>query len=751
MDSDLTSQPQKGTIHDLPPLLREVSAKPAEHPKAKKNKKLTRLFKKLWPGKLFKSKVFRLYVFLILTVILAATLYAKKFQIVWIIEFFQNLDFDIYLVFVFAVIVLGLLVLLIYFLKRIFKIKRKPFNIFKAKRIGVVWVIILITVISILFFAYYKKHPKFSYTIPNNGGTILNYNSPVEVKINVPVRVEKLKASIVPELKGSWEWDSYLGISSLTRHGKFYIQETPLPDSRFITYIAGINKITDAVEHEYGFEMFATPIPKIESSDPLEGQDNFSRENSLIVNFDQEYQELVDLEASLAPQTEIILENTGTKTIKITPVNMLKQATEYKLTLTLKPKTINISTREVTSYAKDFVVYEINFKTPKEPLVQSFYPTGESVKVDEKIKVQFEEPPNKAMLLDHLIFDPAIDGEVEWVDDRTFVFNNTQLFDKEKVYKLTISSGLKSSKGGVLEKDLSYQFKTIGRVWILLAAPGDKSTYVDETTEVYFDFNQEVDKADAQSRFSIAPAATGQFKWDGNRMIFKPDASLALGTTYTVTVAAGIKSIYGLDSDTPIVISFTIRPNSYAFEVPLFFQQTSFSCNIYTAIMVLAWKGIGADAYSLISEIGYNDQRIGDTWIGNPYREYVGTADGDWGYGVYWPPIRNILSARGVYSEPREGWNVVDMANTIVQGHPVIVWRYNGVGGGQNISWTAWDGTYVYAFNGMHGTVVTGVHGNPNNPDAFYIQDPWLGRFWMDRWTFDAFWSYSGRMALVVY
>jgi uncharacterized protein YvpB len=167
--------------------------------------------------------------------------------------------------------------------------------------------------------------------------------------------------------------------------------------------------------------------------------------------------------------------------------------------------------------------------------------------------------------------------------------------------------------------------------------------------------------------------------------------------------------------------------------------------------MVLAWKGIYADAVGLISEIGYNETRSGDSWTGNPYTEYIGTYNGSWGYGTYWPTIKNVLANRGVGSAEVLGWDTASLAKTVEQGHPVIVWRYNGVGGGQDISWTASDGTYVNAFNGMHGSIVTGFRGPSDNPTAIYIHDPWLGRLWLDRGTFDAYWSYSGRMALIVY
>ncbi len=696
----------------------------------------------------FKSRRKKLALFILLFIIFSCTfaLILGGFQIKDITESIRTVDFDIYLsIFVFLGSTSLTFIILLSSQRFLKKIK------IPTKAILFYVILSVIFMFLIVFLAYYKKHPQFSYTIPNNGGYIENYNEPIVVKINVPVRKDKLKPSIVPDLFGRWEWESYLGNDELTRTGKFYITETPFPESRFIAYIAGINKLTDNVEHEYGFELFAVKTPQIVSSYPEKDQVDFDRNKNLTFEFDTEIKNLIDYDVSIEPNIDFEIVPSDPKIIEIRPNQTLAQNAEYILTLTLKPKSVMVHNNELNEYSTDRIIHEFKFTTTKEPLVNSFNPSGEVVRVEDKLKVEFAEEMNKQSVESNFVLDPFIEGTFVWDDDQTMTYDNSSEFERDTQYKVVFKAGTLSKKGGTLENDLEFQFKTIGKVSPISFFPEYQSTYVDANTNIAIELNQEVDKEDAQAKFSISPAVTGDFGWDGNKLVFDPHNPLDLSTTYTVTLQAGVKSLYGTDSDQPMTFFFTTRPRVYAFDVPIYYQQTSFSCNIYTAIMIMAWKGIGADATSLISEIGYNDRRENDQWVGNPYVEYVGTADGDWGYGVYAPPIQRVLAARGISTEARTSWNVSDLAATVEQGHPVIIWRYNGVGGGQNISWTAEDGTYVYAFNGMHGSIVTGFQGNPSNPESFYISDPWLGRLWLDRATFDAYWSYSGRSAVIVY
>jgi len=186
--------------------------------------------------------------------------------------------------------------------------------------------------------------------------------------------------------------------------------------------------------------------------------------------------------------------------------------------------------------------------------------------------------------------------------------------------------------------------------------------------------------------------------------------------------------------------------------MPLYYQPqypVSFSCNIYAAKMALAWKGYNTDISGLISEIGSDARQDSyGRWIGNPYVNFIGNGDGSWGYGTYWTALQKVFNNRGIATEVRTKWNLNELARSIENGHPVIIWRYNGTSQDRNLEWGS---PGVYAINGQHGGVVTGFRGTIDNPTHFYLNDPWFGLIWMDRYTFDYYWSRLNRSALIIY
>ncbi len=655
-------------------------------------------------------------------------------------------DFDILLLSVFGIITFASLFNLFFLIRR-----------FKFKRGSVIYIIIvniflLASVVALSLEAYINRHPNLEYNYPAYDTNLKDYSKPLKVQFNVPVRVDKLKPSIVQDWKGKWVWEPYLGINSITRVGKFYPEVTAIPEQRFVVYIAGINKLTDNKEHEYGYVFKAPTLPKLVSSMPADKSSDLKMDGNIVLEMNKRYQELVDFEFKFNPNIEFDIVTSSDNQVVIDPKYNLPQGQSFSLEIFYRTKIVNTQTLETLQQEKPQSLSKLTFATVKEPLINEFLPSGDKVKPDSELKITFSEAMNFATVIPNIKIEPKIEGKWQVMDEKTIKLERVEKsLPKDTQYTLTISKGIQSSKGGIVLKEIKNTFKTLGKVQVLGSSPGNGEYYVSEHIDVRVEFDQEVDKASAQANFTINPGVAGNFKWENNTMIYETTQTLQFDTTYNINVRAGVKSVYGKDSEADFASSFTIRSQIVLFYIPQYYQPPGFACNIFTAKMVMAWKGHYADHVSLIAEMGYDEGRSGDHWTGNPYARYVGNSDGSWGYGVYYPPIQNILANRGIGSEPRVGSNLSELAHAVQQGHPVIVWRYNGVGGGQDISWIASDGSYVNAFNGMHGSVITGFIGSADNPSSVYVNDPWLGQFWMDAGTFDYYWSFSGRMSLIVY
>ncbi|MDQ4145032.1 MAG: S8 family serine peptidase, partial [Actinomycetota bacterium] len=92
-------------------------------------------------------------------------------------------------------------------------------------------------------------------------------------------------------------------------------------------------------------------------------------------------------------------------------------------------------------------------------------------------------------------------------------------------------------------------------------SPGDGATGVDSATWVNVAFSEEMDKASAESAFSLVRSSDGvtvpgTFSWSGATMRFVPSTPLAQGTTYSATVATSATDLAANQLAAPKTWSF---------------------------------------------------------------------------------------------------------------------------------------------------------------------------------------------------
>jgi hypothetical protein len=107
------------------------------------------------------------------------------------------------------------------------------------------------------------------------------------------------------------------------------------------------------------------------------------------------------------------------------------------------------------------------------------------------------------------------------------------------------------------------------------------------------------------------------------------------------------------------------------------------------------------------------------TW-GDPYVDFVGNVNGQEGfapgdgYGVYYPPIANIVTKVGHVVSAHTGWTTASVEAEIEAGNPVVVWidfRSLFSGAGYSTStWTAFDGRKISYTLHEHAVTVLGTY-----------------------------------------
>ncbi|NTU70084.1 hypothetical protein HGB13_04715, partial [bacterium] len=292
-------------------------------------------------------------------------------------------------------------------------------------------------------------------------------------------------------------------------------------------------------------------------------------------------------------------------------------------------------------------------------------------------------------------------------------------------------------------------------------SPGNGAKNASISAGVSIAFNQEVDHASAESKFSLSPAIQGSFSWKGNTLYFN-HSNFAYSTGYSIVVSSGVKSINGLDSNQNFSSNFTTQAQTVTLNVPSYRQTHMYSCMASASRQALAYRGVNVSEDTILSKIGYDSTPFQGTWKdpnaiwGNPYSGVVGNVDGksggvNWGYGAYWTPTSQAISNWRA-NEIKSGWSVQGIAQEIANGNPVIIWWVNGVWPAYEVYWKTSGGQSIRGVNSLHVQVVKGFTGTVDNPTSFIVNDSGYGypSRTFDVNTFKAKWSWFGNTAIVV-
>lgn len=190
--------------------------------------------------------------------------------------------------------------------------------------------------------------------------------------------------------------------------------------------------------------------------------------------------------------------------------------------------------------------------------------------------------------------------------------------------------------------------------------------------------------------------------------------------------------------------------------VPLYRQTHGLSCEAAALQMALAYRGVRTTQNNILGAMGIDwRQPVNDStgfhW-GDPNTNFVGNPDGSeikmTGYGTYWPVVRKVALQTGVRLLGAGGGIAPSTVyNSILQGHPVVVWvsfdwRWHP------LTWyTAFDGALVpFGSPFEHAVTVVGV-----SSGYVLINNPWNGgrQQWIAKSTFAAAYLTFGQSGII--
>ncbi len=206
--------------------------------------------------------------------------------------------------------------------------------------------------------------------------------------------------------------------------------------------------------------------------------------------------------------------------------------------------------------------------TAPQLVAQRPYP-GEELPLDGSIDLYFDQPMDRSSVESALSLQPSLDVSLTWVDDSTLrVKPAPGALTRAARYTLTVSETAKASTGLSLEAPVEVEVQTVGFLEVGEVVPAPDASGVETDAVVTVFFNRPVvpltiaeDMAELPDPLVFSPDVPGQGEWINTSIyMWKPSAPLAGGTTYTVTVKAGLEDQTGGVLEADYTWQFTTLP-----------------------------------------------------------------------------------------------------------------------------------------------------------------------------------------------
>jgi uncharacterized protein YvpB len=559
------------------------------------------------------------------------------------------------------------------------------------------------------------------------------YDAPVVIRFSRPVQ-KGITYKWAEPVEGTWETKKSLGgISQII----FTPQKDLAPGSRLVLQVASIAPALDILSDTKQIQSLVVNVEsaaKLKSISPAQDAKDVGITSEVRVTLTARNRQLrkLCLEGDVPVKKPCLPDSNDDKTFMWALERPLDQTRKY---------TVTVVDRNQPADKK--VLKTITFETVHEPQVTA--PFAGYLHPGDTLELGFDQDMQTSA---DITF--TMPGNGNWASPRRYVFKAGAVTPGQ-TYTYKVAAGAKSVAGGFIATDKIYTAATPGPIRVVAARPGGAKVPLDSS--ISFTFDQPVDRASAESAFSISPQVAGVFSWAGNTMTFKPNG-LGYQTGYTASLAAGIKPVFGLPS-TGFSLQFVTIYETKRLDVPYYRQAHSLSCEAASLRMALGYYGVGTSDDEILGRIGYAPQArdtATNTWQ-DPYQMFVGNVDGRIGvdgWGVYAGPVAAAARSFGRGAMAISGVSAEKVAAEIYAGHPVVLW---GISGSRPVmdSWNTTTSGVVSVPRNAHVRTVYGVDGTADNPVGFYINDPISGRIYMSAGQMRANSAGNAGNAVIVY
>jgi uncharacterized protein YfaS (alpha-2-macroglobulin family) len=227
---------------------------------------------------------------------------------------------------------------------------------------------------------------------------------------------------------------------------------------------------------------------------------------------------------------------------------------------------------------------------PTNPILIEHSPArGEEAAVDGAIEIRFDQAMDKRSVESALDVSTGgdtptrVNGSVEWPDEVTLHFTPSVPLDRASLYQVRLGTEAKSKGGLALQREVVFDFATVGYLEVSQVIPAPNTTDVASDTTVTVMFNRPVvplvavsDVArEALPRPLILTRAVdgapveGTGEWlNTSIFVFEPSQPLQAGQRYQGQIAAGLTDSTGGVLTEDYTWSFYVEPPSVVWTAP---------------------------------------------------------------------------------------------------------------------------------------------------------------------------------------
>lgn len=170
---------------------------------------------------------------------------------------------------------------------------------------------------------------------------------------------------------------------------------------------------------------------------------------------------------------------------------------------------------------------------------------------DEPLTITFNQAMNQASVESAFHIQPNADGAFVWSDSRTLNVLPDGGWQRATEYAVLIEATAEAANGLSLAETLMFSMKTVGPLEVATVVPADRAEGVAADSRIVVTFNRPVVPLVSTTQLEnlptpirIEPSVEGQGEWLNTGIyMFTPAKALQGGTTYTVTVPAGLTAV----------------------------------------------------------------------------------------------------------------------------------------------------------------------------------------------------------------